>query len=111
MRFIPNIKSMNSFKMNKLNFKNINEFRTNKLNLDTFYKTTVPIVKYSGGINDIYNFSPPKKYDMPKNSMYNVISNAYFFGCLGILNNVLGPVSISCWIYTSIFMCFGKYIE
>ncbi len=121
MRFIPNVKSMNNFMTNKLNFKNINGFRTNKLNLDTFYKTTIPIVKYSGGIagacggaRAIYYFSPQKEYDMPKNStylIYNVFTSMYFFSCLGIVNGVLWPFSIPCWIYTSLLMCCDKYIE
>ena len=91
MRFLSSIK--------KLNFDMIVE----KTLLSAVY--TGALTGTSGGIHAAYNFAPDKSNNLPYNSMIlvaEVLKDTYIYGFLGLINGFIWPISIPCWIISTI---------
>jgi hypothetical protein len=87
-----------------------------KLNFDMILENTVKLSVYTGaltgtagGIHGAYNFSPDKSSNLPYNSMVlmaEVVKDTYIYGMLGLINGCIWPISIPCWIISTV-----KYVK
>ena len=83
-----------------------------KLNFDMIMNKTLYTAMYSGaltgtagGIHAAYNFSPDKSSNLPYNSMIlmaEVLKDTYMYGFFGLINGFIWPISIPCWIISTI---------
>ena len=83
-----------------------------KLNFDVIMNKTLYTAMYSGaltgtagGIHAAYNFSPDKSSNLPYNSMIlmaEVLKDTYMYGFFGLINGFIWPISIPCWIISTI---------
>jgi len=63
----------------------------------------------TGGIHAAYNFAPNKSFNFTYNSMnliVEVLKDTYWYGFLGLFNAFIWPISIPCWIISTI-----KYVK
>lgn len=87
-----------------------------KINIDTVINNTAKASTYigaltgiTGGIHTAYNFSPDKSYNITYNSMVlmtETIKYTFVYGAFGVFNGFIWPVSIPCWIISTI-----KYVK
>ena len=87
-----------------------------KLNFDVIVDKTIKLSLYtgslsgiSGGIHAAYKFSPDKSSNLPYNSMVimaEVFTDTYLYGMFGLINGFIWPISIPCWIISTI-----KYVK
>ena len=83
-----------------------------KLNFDMIIDKTIKLSMYTGaltgttgGIHAAYNFSPDKSSNLPYNSMClmaEVFKDTYLYGMFGLINGFIWPLSIPCWIISTI---------
>ena len=91
----------------------------NKLNFDMILDKTVKLTLYTGaltgtagGIHGAYNFSPNKSNNLPYNStvlMAEVFKDTYMYGMLGLISGCIWPISIPCWIISTVK--YVKYVK
>ena len=84
----------------------------NKLNFDMILDKTIKLSMYTGaltgtagGIHAAYNFSPDKSSNLPYNSMIlmaEVLQDTYIYGFFGLVNGFIWPISIPCWIISTV---------
>ena len=63
----------------------------------------------AGGIHAAYIFSPDKSSGIPYNSMIltaEVLKATYLYGIFGLFNGCIWPISIPCWIISTV-----KYVK
>jgi len=87
-----------------------------KLNFDVIMNKTFYTVIYigaltgtAGGIHTAYKFSPDKSSNLPYNSMvltWEVLKDTYMYGMFGLFNGCIWPISIPCWIISTV-----KYVK
>jgi len=90
-----------------------------KLNFDMILENTVKLSVYTGaltgtagGIHGAYNFSPDKSSSLPYNStvlMAEVFKDTYMYGMLGLISGFIWPISIPCWIISTVK--YVKYVK
>ena len=83
-----------------------------KMNIDTIINKTMSIsvrtgtlMGTCGGIHAAYIFSPDKSYNLPYNSMCllaEVVKDTYLYGVFGLINGLIWPISVPCWIISTI---------
>jgi hypothetical protein len=86
------------------------------INTTEVFDNTVNVAKYTGaltgtvgGIRATYDFSPDKSHCITYNAMhllYNVSIHSYWYGIMGFCNAITWPISIPCWIISTI-----KYVK
>ncbi len=91
----------------------------NKLNFDMILDKTINLTLYTGaltgtagGIHAAYNFSPDKSSNLPYNSMIlmvEVFKDTYIYGFFGLINAFIWPISIPCWIISTVK--YVKYVK
>lgn len=87
-----------------------------KLNYDMIIDKTIKFSLYTGaltgtagGIHAAYKFSPDKSSNLPYNSMVltgEVFKDTYLYGMFGLVNGCIWPISIPCWIISTV-----KYVK
>lgn len=87
-----------------------------KLNFDVIMNKTFSTAIYTGafsgtagGIHAAYNFSPDKSSNLTYNSMVlmaEVLQGTYMYGMFGLVNGFIWPISIPCWIISTV-----KYVK
>jgi hypothetical protein len=82
------------------------------INVDMVINNTLKLAVYSGaftgtigGIHAAYIFSPDRSRSIPHNStnlMIEVTKDTYLYGVMGVINGIIWPISIPCWIINTI---------